>query len=229
MIVMENEGSWFAKPSWETPMRNATGLAAFLWLGLTPLALAWEDAETRYRTLLNAAREDPSRADFRALRAAFAKTASYDPHARPGFDVGPVELELQNGERAAALFALDRILEGRWMDLRAHLYAIEVCQRLDDSSRSRLHQAFQRGIADAILGAGDGRSFPSAWPVLTLDEEAMVLESLDLNGGKPIFVEHDGHAYHIYEFKDESLRRDLKLYFNVDLFRSSRRSRREAE
>lgn len=176
-----------------------------------------QEAPERYEALLEAAKKDPAKADFRRLRLAFTRTESYRPYTKRRFDLAPVYQELKNGERAVALLALDRMLEGHWMDPEAQGIASGVCEEIGEGERAALHAAFMKGIVDTILGAGDGRSFEKAWPVLDVGEEYLILRAYDLRDGKQSLVEHDGHWYDVHEFRDEESGRDVTVYFNVDL------------
>lgn len=200
---------------------SRTAVLGGLLAGLLPTAGAVArpggQGEPAYETLLAQAKRDPEKADFKALRLAFAKTDRYRPYAREEFDPAPVEQELKNGERAAALEALDRVLVGRWTDFRAQSYAAGVCGKLGEGERAERHLAFMRGLIDAILGAGDGRSFETAWPVLDVREEYAILEAFELEGGRQALVEHDGHWFDVHTFRDEGTGRERKVYFNIDV------------
>ncbi len=68
-----------------------------------------------------------------------------------------------------------------------------------------------------ILGAGNGRSFATAWPVLSVEEESLILEAYDLHHGKQALVEHEAHWYDVHTFRAEGSDQERKVYFNVDL------------
>jgi hypothetical protein len=196
------------------------GLVPALALGLisTGTATRAGEPETAFRVLLAKAKDDPQKADFRALRLAFARTDSYRPYAKDELDTAPVDQELKNGERAAALLALDRTLEGRWMDPAAHAFAADVCERIGERKRAKMHGVFLEKIVDTILGAGDGRSFEKAWPVLSVGEEYLILDAHGFQGRhKQALVHREGHRYDVHTFTDESSGRELKIYFNVDV------------
>lgn len=175
------------------------------------------DPEADFQERLSAARENPGQADWKALRRAFSKTRAYRPYAEEGLDTAPVEQELKNGERTAALHALDRVLDGHWVDPSAHDYAISVCERIDEPERARLHRIFLKRLMETILDGGDGQSFGEAWPVLSVREEYLVLGVFGLKKGKQALVEHEGHVYAVHTFENPGIGRELTVYFNVDV------------
>lgn len=209
-------------------MATRTGLSFCLVLVCWSYSLATADGpaladdEARFQALLAEAKKHPETADWKALRLAFTKTRAYQPYSTgEPIDKAPVEQELKNGERAAALHALDRVLEGHWVDPSVHEYAAEVCERIDEPVRARLHETFMTRILDTIFGTGDdqrdGRSFDEAWPVLTIGEEYLILDAFDLKDGDQALIEKDGHFYDVHIFKDAANGQPLEIYFNVDL------------
>ncbi len=171
----------------------------------------------RFQALLADAKSHPEKTDWNALRLAFSRTPAYRPYAVEELDRAPVEQELKNGERTAALHALDRVLEGHWVDPAAHDYAVWVCEKIDEPARARLHETFMKHLVDTILNAGNGQSFEGAWPVLTIREESLVLEGLHLKNGQQTLVHKGGHFYDVHTFKNPQTGQNLAIYFNVDL------------
>jgi hypothetical protein len=172
-------------------------------------------SQTEFDRLLAAAKDDPAHADFPRLRRAFAQSPHYNPYGEP-FDPGPVRQEVANGERVAGLLALDRVLEGHWMDLDAQRFAAAACRRLGETDRAERHAAFHEGLLRAILEAGDGRSFETAWPVLSVAEEYHILGLLRLEVEAQALTERDGHTFDVLTVKDHKTGDSFKVYFNID-------------
>jgi hypothetical protein len=199
-------------------------LAALLALDDPPAARADESPDAVFARMLEAAKTDPEKADWKALRLAFSKTKSYTPHLQK-LDSTPIMQELKNGERAAALVALDRLLEGRWVDPGAHWLAAFVCAEVEDSKREKLHLAFARGLTNSIINAGDGVSFETAFPVLTLGEEYFVLDDVlkFQKHEKQTLVKHDGHMFDVHTFRSPS-GSEVTVHFSIDIPWAAERS-----
>jgi hypothetical protein len=176
-----------------------------------------DNPDRTFAAELAAARLDPEHVDFRRLRHLFAATSEFDPAAAVAFDPAPVEYELKNGERAAALVALDRALAGRWTDIAAHDYAITACEKTGFSDRARLHRAFLDGLARSILDSGDGRTPETAWHVISEAEEALLLHALHCRLEKCVTLEHHGQALHRLTARDTRDGRSFEIYVNVDI------------
>jgi hypothetical protein len=175
------------------------------------------DPDHAFAAHLATARRHPEHADFRALRLLFASTSFYDPAPADRFDPAAVEHELNNGERAAALIALDSALIGHWTDIAAHDYAIAACERAGLAARESLHRAFLDGLARSILDSGDGRTPQTAWHVISEAEEELLLYALGsrLESREPL--DHDGHALRRLIARDTRGGETTVVYVNVDI------------
>lgn len=168
---------------------------------------------------LAAAQANPEQADFTALRLAYARSPAYRPGLLPvELETGPIDQEVANGERVAALLALDRWMAGRWMDIPAHLHAGRACARLGEDDRAQRHLRFASGLLRSILNDGDGHGLETAWKVIDAREESGVLDVLGLGSPrKRALVEVDGHSYDVLTVPAPGRGGELTLYFNIDV------------
>ena len=206
-------------------------MVAILWLGSVlvlmqdgPPPRANETPEATFARLLEAAREDPSKTDWKSLRLAYSKTKQYNPDA-DRVDPEPILQELKNGERVAALVAVDRMMAGRWVDPEAHLYAADASERVKDKPREDLHVAFARGLHAALTSSGDGRSFETAYHVLFIAEEYYILDGVVRlkHTGQALTV-HEGHYFDIHTVETPG-GDEVKIYFNIDIPWHARKAR----
>ncbi len=70
---------------------------------------------------------------------------------------------------------------------------------------------------DSILTNGDGRSFATAFKVITIDEEYAVLQVLGVRKADQSLVEHGGSSFDLFTVNDPESGKEFTLYFNVDL------------
>jgi hypothetical protein len=168
--------------------------------------------------LLSAAQADPERADFRRLRLAYTRSPGYAPYEPDELDTAALDQEVANGERVAGLLALDRMMDGHWLDMKAHLVAARACARFGEEARAELHARFARGLVLSILDSGDGRTFETAWPVIDVSEEYDVLLALGLGFPQAQeLVQNGGHEFDVITVSGPVEGREMKLYFNIDV------------
>jgi hypothetical protein len=74
------------------------------------------------------------------------------------------------------------------------------------------------GLVDSIIiNSGDGRSFATAFRVISVDEEYAVLAILHLEMVRQQLVEHNGSEFDLLEVKDARSGNEEEIYFNIDL------------
>lgn len=146
-----------------------------------------------YDVLLAAARRDPAQADFHSLRMAYARSDAYSPYAHDTEHTAALQTALRSGAVAAALTAIEHLLAWHYLDIEAHLAAAHLHTRRGDADRAAYHAAFGRGLVDAILATGDGRTPATAFIVLNELEPRPVLRLLGHQPGQPVIEQQGGH------------------------------------
>lgn len=173
-----------------------TACGLFLFLVAFPQS---DDAEGVFKSLLDAARAQPTTFDATALRQAFANTTGFDPDDTTLPDTDAVDRELANGERAGALIALDRLMAGRWVDVETQAYAARVCKQLRDDARAASHRALMQRLLASILESGDGASAATAFVVINRAEERLVLGILGKRGEPSTARTEGDRALRVYD------------------------------
>jgi len=173
----------------------------------------------RYEELLAAAQADPLQADYHALRMAFARSDAYQPYARDAQLVARMYDALRADELGEALAAIERLLEQNPLDVEAHLAAHSTYAQRGNSERAAYHRAFGAGLLDAIIRSGDGRSFATAYVVLDIAEEYLVLRLRGLRAAMQALLHHEDHWYDMIKIEPPTPDGDDRVYFNIDLLR----------
>lgn len=189
-----------------------------------------------YQDLLQAAKRDPGSVNFTDLRLAYARSPGYDPYcvgAVPAAYHGRIRLALRIGDTAGLIVALSALLERQFFDISAHHLAATAYERIGDQVTAANHRKIARGLVGSILQSGNGRSFETAFQVITIAEEYAVLEMLHIKPGSKSLCHHQGHHFDVFQVSPASPdERDSlpgpidqgqpgELYFNIDLFYGS--------
>jgi hypothetical protein len=175
--------------------------------------------EQRFEALLAAAQEDPSKADWKALRHAFAQTSMYQPY-NPGWrrEFASASRALRDGKLKEAEAALLKLLEReRLMRIDGHAMAVALYEKVGDTQKARMHRAFLEGLSSALFVPGHGTSVEKPIEVLFLEEEYMVLGSLGLEMTQQALTEHKGARLDVLSTKSKNGQAGQSLYFNIDL------------
>jgi hypothetical protein len=108
-------------------------------------------------------------------------------------------------------------LATNFLDARSHMICSISYRALGDTVKSAFHDAVARGLIRSILDSGDGKSFKTAFLVIAIPEEYILLEVLGLRSGEQVLIEHEGSSYDRLKAVDVKTNDTLTVYFNVDM------------
>ncbi len=172
-----------------------------------------------YQELLAEAQAEPLMADYHALRMAFAHSDAYRPYGRDGREVVRMHDAIRAREYDEALDAIGRLLDENPLDVEAHLAAHYVYAQRGEHHRAAYHRAFGAGLLEALVRTGDGRSYETAYIVLFIYEEYLVLRLRGQEAGTQALMHHEGHWYDVIVLEPHAPEGADRVYFNIDLLR----------
>lgn len=156
--------------------------------------------------------------DFTAFRLAYAETSDYDPY---NFDKVALKESMyaafSEHDYESALELADQILEQNYLLPDAHIIALQSYEELGRVQEADYHRYVIHGLAASILDSGDGKSPETAYIIVIIEEEYLILDVLGIKDASQGFFEDAGHAYDVFEGKDESANTPVAIYFNVDI------------
>jgi Domain of unknown function (DUF4919) len=171
---------------------------------------------------LFAAEPDAARAE-RAKKAGeerlqYAASPEYDPYGSAGHD----SLEHANAllEKKDFAAAIEETQKGLAKDrLNIQLLMLQAAAYRAQGDAAKADEVRQRWISlvDSILRSGDGRSFGTAFQVISVDEEYALTNVLGLQVTGQSLVENGGSEFDQLKVKSAKTGDDFDLYFNVDL------------
>ena len=194
--------------------------------GLSPAQeapTATEKADRAFADLLSAAKKDPEKADWKALRHAFAETSRYHPYNIKWRDeLAAVREQIEAKRYKEAEAALDALMEREgFMRLDAHGVATVLYDRSGQKDKLDFHSRFAQGIASALFAPGRGLSIEKPIEVLFVDEEYLFLDALELGRKRQALREKDGHWIDVQETKTRDGKDGDTFYFNIDMPRGA--------
>jgi hypothetical protein len=190
-----------------------------------PSATAGDDAaapkslDQQFEALLAAAQKDPARADWKALRRAFAETSHYEPYSITWrTELAKVGKDMRDGNTKVAEAALVKLLEReRFMRLDGQAMAVALYEKMGQSDKATKHREFLDGLSSTVYVAGHGTSFEKPIEVLFIEEEYTVLASLGLKMKQQALSERDGHRFDVITTEAKGGEPERQFYFNIDL------------
>ncbi|MBI5666771.1 MAG: DUF4919 domain-containing protein [Chloroflexi bacterium] len=172
-----------------------------------------------YEKLLVEAQQNPAAADFLALRLAYTQSVLFDPYNKSMQTAMALRQALQQDDELLIGAGIQRALQDDYLDIEAHVVAHNFYRQSGKAAKAEYHAAFARGLVQSILRT-DGRSFETAFEVISIREEYALLGMLGLQPKLQRKASHEGKEYDILTVSHPQTGEDLDFYFNIDLMRS---------
>lgn len=152
--------------------------------------------------------------DFRDLRIAYADTSG-GPDTDKQKKAMTAALNAKNYEET--LKNADIVLDGNYADMDAHFAEYIANRELHRSEQAEFHKYVLQGLLDSITHSGDGKTFESAYEVIAVHEEYVILRFMGLMPSKQSTSEKIGHSYDVLETMNPKTNEKVTLYFNIDI------------
>ncbi len=169
-----------------------------------------------YETLVARIKGGDMTVDFKALRFAFAaKTPTEARSADPKLHGQMLALFNQKKFKDVVKIA-DGIHKSTFVDMNSHIMAAMAHQGLGDAKMAKFHESVYLGLVNSILKDADGNTPSTAYHVISIAEEYVLLNALELKRGTQVVEAVDGHNYHVLTANDKGSNEAVKLYFKLD-------------
>jgi hypothetical protein len=167
-----------------------------------------------YQVLLSAARHDPISADFRALRFACTQSSAFSPAVTAPLVATCVSAARQHTDPGMMIDAIQTALETDYLDIEAHLTAVQIYNQVGREARATFHDLFAQGLIRSILTV-EGRSAATAFEVISLREAYAVADALGLRPTAHAKRDADGKAYEVLTVLNPETGEETELFFKA--------------
>ncbi len=195
-------------------MRKIASLCLAMLLVRSAAAIA--DPAGDYAALVTAAQDGDPGTDYTAMRQAYAMISSYDPYGektntlmRDG-QAAYVAKDCKTAlEKFRAAIALDFTISD------AHALAADCLEQAGDKTGEKREEAIAQGLFDSLIISGDGESPDTAFRIVTLHEEEVMLAVAGLNGtGRTLLTTEQGPVDKI-SITDAKSGEKGQIFFNL--------------
>jgi hypothetical protein len=154
--------------------------------------------------------------DHAALRLAYADSKSYDAYNSDLVSLrGPLQKAFAEGDCAGVIKQGEAILEKNYVYIDAHMVLATCHRRLGQADQAAHHSATARGLIQAIAATGDGKTPETAFVVISVGEEYIILATRGLKKVQQALISKDGHSYDLMTVQNQSSGTE-QVYFNID-------------
>jgi len=184
------------------------------------LASAWsfaqenDAASKRYNEIVAKLKAGDRNVDFKELRLAYADLT----HAKDTDPQKKAMLAALNSKKYEdVLKNADIVLAADYADMDAHFVECIAQRELHNTEQSDFHKFALQGLLDSITKSADGKSFETAFQVIEVHEEYVLLRFMGLTPSKQSMSEKNGHSFDVLEAVNPKTSEKVTLYFNIDL------------
>ena len=170
--------------------------------------------KSSYSDLVTKVKAGDKGVDFKALRLAYADTNG-------GKDTDKqkkaMTAALNSKNYEEAIKNADRVLAEDYVDIDGHFVEYIAHRELNHSDQAEFHKFVLRGLLDSITHSGDGKTFETAFQVIEVHEEYVVLRFMGLMPSEQSMSTKNGHSYDVMEAVNPKSNEKVTLYFNIDI------------
>jgi hypothetical protein len=182
---------------------------------LAPIAAAADPAGD-FAALVTAAKEGDPGTDFTAMRQAYAMIPEYDPYGEKTNQLmrdGQAAYVAKDCKTALEKFktaiALDFIISD------AHALAADCLEQAGDKDGEKREESIAQGLFDSIIISGDGEKPDTAFQIVALHEEGVILAVAGVNGTGRELLTTDAGPIDKISVTDVGTGKKGAVFFNI--------------
>ena len=192
--------------------------AAALVLVTAPLQAspAMADPAGDYAALITAAKDGDPGTDYTAMRQAYAMIADYDPFGDKTNALmreGQAAYVAKDCKKALEKFKAAIALNFTLSD--AHALSADCLEQAGDKAGEAREEAIAQGLFNSLISSGDGNSAATAFRVVTMHEETVILAVAGVNGTKKTTITTDQGPVDRIDITDQQTGKKGAVYFNT--------------
>ena len=195
-------------------MRKATALV--LTIMMLPAGAALADPAGDYAALITAAKDGDPGTDYTAMRQAYAMIADYDPFGDKTNALmrdGQAAYVAKNCKLALEKFKAAIALNFTLSD--AHALSADCLEQAGDKAGEAREEAIAQGLFNSLISSGDGNSPATAFRIVTMHEETVILAVAGVNGTKKTVITTDQGPVEKIDITDQQTGKKGAVFFNT--------------
>ncbi|MBS0279565.1 MAG: DUF4919 domain-containing protein [Proteobacteria bacterium] len=169
-----------------------------------------------YAALITAAKDGDPGTDYTAMRQAYAMIAEYDPFGEKTNTLmrdGQAAYVAKDCKTALEKFKAAIALNFTLSD--AHALSADCLEQAGDKAGEQREEAIAQGLFNSLISSGDGNSPATAFRIVTMHEEGVVLAVAGVNGTKKTVITTDQGPVEKIDITDQQTGKKGAVYFNT--------------
>ncbi|MES2254584.1 MAG: DUF4919 domain-containing protein [Pseudomonadota bacterium] len=190
--------------------------ALVLTIVMLQAAPAVADPAGDYAALITAAKEGDPGTDYTAMRQAYAMIGDYDPFGDKTNALmrdGQAAYVAKNCKTALEKFKAAIALNFTLSD--AHALSADCLEQAGDKIGEQREEAIAQGLFNSLISSGDGQSPATAFRIVTMHEETVILAVSGVNGTKKTMITTDQGPVDKIDITDQQTGKKGAVFFNT--------------
>ncbi|MGB9408591.1 MAG: DUF4919 domain-containing protein [Terracidiphilus sp.] len=198
-------------------MRNILVVLGLLAVVALPPVVAAQGQPSEYASLLASLKAGKTEIDYTRLRLSYMDSPEYKEAKDTSKSEDAMTEALNKKNYPEALKNAEAVLASDYVNIDAHYVALVANREMGAADQAEFHRAVFRGLVNSIRDSGDGKSPETAWVVITVHEEYVILRILGFTPAGQSLLNKDGHSYDVMKVKNAKDGTEQTFYFNVDI------------
>ncbi len=169
-----------------------------------------------YEAMVEKVRGGDASVDFKLLRFAFAEKTPTEARTADAKSYTQMVGLLNEKKFKDVIKIAEGIQKSAFVDMNSHIMAAMAYQGVGNAKKSKFHETVYLGLVNSILKDADGNTPKTAYHVISIAEEYVLLNALELKRGSQTVEQTDGHKYHVLTTTEKATNAAVTLYFNID-------------
>jgi hypothetical protein len=198
-------------------MRRILLVVGLLAVALLPLAATAQNQPSEYATILASLKAGKTDIDYTRLRLSYVDSPEYKAAKDVSDSENAMTDALNMKDFPTALKQAEAVLQSQYVNMDAHFVALVASRELGSQDKAEFHRTVFRGLINSIRNSGDGLSPETAWVVISVHEEYVLLRVLGFMPSGQSVIHKDSHSYDVMKVKSGEGGTEQTFYFNVDI------------
>lgn len=171
-----------------------------------------------YRELVKRVTSGDLSIDFRALRFACLKASSCDP-AGDSKNIVAMRRAVLEKQYEKAVKTAEELIKKGFVNIEAHAICSQAYAALENREKAKFHHDVTSALIRSILSTGDGKTKETAFEVVGVHEEYIIVSVLGFpRPASQALITDKRHSYDLLEVKQPGTDQKIAIYFNIDAF-----------
>jgi hypothetical protein len=159
-----------------------------------------------------------TKVDYRMLRIAYSASKDASPYGSDRTARAVMNKAISEKRYKDAIKSAEEILKTDYVNPFAHMAKAVAHRELGETDKYEFHKAVYLGLLNSILASGDGKTFDTAYVVISTEEEYAVMQALGFAVVGQSLQRDKDHTFDVLHGTDSKTGNKIDVYFNIDIF-----------